>query len=225
VTEGRAGARLRMLAFLVVLMFGALSIRLWYLQVLASDEFAQEATQNGIRLVETPAVRGKILDDTGRHLLVDNRLSLEVTVNEQALGNDAEAVIYRLHELLHMPVGIIRAKLRDPRYYDYQPVPIAVDVPNKVAYYIGEHQADFPGVTWQKTPVRTYPFGELAAHILGYTGQITRSELKEQFFKSYDQNDQVGQSGLERQYEKYLQGKKGVVKYRVNAAGKNLGTT
>jgi penicillin-binding protein 2 len=222
VTEGRAGARLKLLALLVAFMFCALTVRLWYLQVLASDQFAREANDNGIRLVQVPSIRGRILDDKG-NVLVDNRPSLDVTVNQDAMGSDAEEVIYRLHKLLDIPVGRITSALKDPQYYDYQPVPVAFDVRKPIAFYIREHQRRFPGVDTPIVPVRTYPEGDLAAHVLGYTGQISADELKSAAFKGYDQSDQVGQAGLEAEYERWLQGRKGVVKYRVNAAGQNLG--
>ena len=221
-TEGRAGARLKLLALLVAFMFCALTVRLWYLQVLASDSFAQQANDNSVRFLHTPATRGKILDDKNK-VLVDNRLSLDVTVNQDELGDKAEETLYRLSKLLMMPVGKITAALKDPRYYDYQPVPVAFDVPERVAAYIAEHSKKLPGVQYQKVPVRTYPQGDLAAHILGYTGLITAEQLKSPAFKGYDQTDQVGQAGLEAEYEKWLQGKKGVVKYRVDASGENLG--
>jgi penicillin-binding protein 2 len=222
VTEGRAGARLKLLALLVAFMFCALTVRLWYLQVLASDEFAREANDNFIRLVATPSHRGQILDDRG-NVLVDNRPSLDVMVNEDELGDNAEEVIYRLSRLLDVRVRDIMKALRDPKYYDYQPVPVAVDVPQKVQLYIGEHQQQFTGVRVERVPVRTYPAGSLAAHVLGYTGQITAEELHSRAFRGYDQTDQVGQAGLEYEYERWLQGEKGVVKYRVDAAGQNLG--
>jgi penicillin-binding protein 2 len=221
-TEGRAGARLKLLALLVAFMFCALTVRLWYLQVLASDMFAKEANDNFIRLVQTPSHRGQIVDDKG-HVLVDNRPSLDVMVNQDGLGDNAEQTIYRLAKLLNLRVRDIMKALRDPKYYDYQPVPVAVDVPQKVQLYIGEHQDRFAGVRVQRVPVRTYPQGTLAAHVLGYTGQITAEELKSPAFKGYDQTDQVGQAGLEYEYERWLQGAKGVVKYRVDASGRNLG--
>jgi penicillin-binding protein 2 len=221
-TEGRAGPRLKLLAVLVACMFCALTVRLWYLQVLASEEFAREADENFIRLVQQPSIRGKILDVKGR-VLVDNRPSRDVTVNEDRLGDDAEQVIYRLSRLLDVPVRSITRALKDPKYYDYQPVPVAFDVSKRVQFYIGEHKGKFPGVETPTVPVRTYPRGKLAAHILGYTGQITADQLDTRAFRHYDQSDQVGQAGLEAAYERYLQGEKGVVKYRVNAIGQNLG--
>jgi penicillin-binding protein 2 len=82
VTEGRTGLRLKVFAALVAFMFAALTTRLWFLQVLAADQFRDIAKQNAVRLMDIPAQRGRgrILDDNG-NLLVKNRLSLVVTVN------------------------------------------------------------------------------------------------------------------------------------------------
>jgi penicillin-binding protein 2 len=223
--DGRVGSRLKLLALLVAFMFAALTVRLWYLQVLASDQFTREANSNGIRFVETAAPRGLILDDKDNveRPLVGNRATIEVLVNRQQLGVEERAVVRRLSKLLGIPERKIEAKLADKAYYPYQPVPIAVDVNKKVTFAIGEHRQMFPGVSTQETAIRTYPNGDLAAHILGYTGPITAENLKDPYFAGYGLNDQVGKDGLEREYDHYLQGRKGVQKYRINAAGENLG--
>lgn len=221
-TEGRTGLRLKVLAGLVAFMFAALTTRLWFLQVLASERYRSEASQNAVRLVETPAPRGRILDAQG-NVLVENRMSLVVTINRQELGDQAEGVLFRLSQVLGVSVKTLVGRLQDPRYYSFSPVPVAVDVPKNVAFYIGEHQDEFPGVSIVKTPVRTYPEGSLAAHVLGYLGQISEEQLKDPGFAGYGQNDLVGVTGVEAVYEHELRGTKGVVKYRVNANGKNLG--
>ncbi|MBI3647964.1 MAG: hypothetical protein HY240_04340 [Actinobacteria bacterium] len=73
----RSGSRLKILALLVALMFGALSTRLWFLQVLASEKFKQEGLNNSLRLSQLPAPRGRILASNGE-VLVGNRQDLEV---------------------------------------------------------------------------------------------------------------------------------------------------
>jgi len=223
--------RLKLLALLVAFMFAALSTRLWFLQVLASERLKAEGSNNTVRIVETEAPRGRILDDKGR-VIVDNRPSLVVTANLQQLGSDPEGELLRLSELLHVPVGLIRDRLASKIYYDYQPKPIAYDVNEKTAAFIKEHQDPgnnlFPGVDVIETAVRDYPNGDLAAHILGSTGLITKEEIKNPTYGSYGPNDTVGQSGLESTYERYLRGQKGTDKYVVNAAGqllRILGTT
>src|SRR5205085_1739792 len=221
-TEGRTVSRVRILALFVVVMFVALSARLWFLQVLASDQFKSQASRNSVRVVQTVAPRGKIVDDHNQ-ILVGNRASLTVLVNRQRLGAQRDAVLPRLSTLLHIPVWQLRQSLNTDQYYSYTPVPIAFDVKKPVEYYIAEHQTEFPGVSVDEVPVRTYPNGRTAAHVLGYTGQISSQQLKDPAYAGYEPGDIVGKAGVEQVYEKYLQGTKGVRKYLVDAAGQNLG--
>jgi penicillin-binding protein 2 len=222
VTEGRTVARVRFLALFVVVMFVALSTRLWFLQVLASDQFRSQASRNSVRVVQTVAPRGKIVDDQN-NILVGNRPSLTVLVNRQRLGSQASVVLPRLSSLLKVPVWQLRQSLNTDLYYSYTPVPVAFDVKKPVQYYIAEHQTDFPGVSVDEVPVRTYPYGRTAAHVLGFTGQISSQQLKDPAYAGYEPGDIVGKAGVEQVYEKYLQGTKGVRKYLVDAAGQNLG--
>ena len=221
-TELRTGFRLRVLAALVVFMFAALTTRLWFLQVLASERYRHEATNNYVRLVDVPAPRGRILDDQG-NVLVGNRESLVVTVNRQEAGDRLEQVLYELSKILRVPVKVLVQRVDDPAYYSYSPVPVAVGVSDRVDYYISEYRDRFPGVEVVKTPVRDYPDGSLGAHVLGYLGQIQPNQLKDPAFAGYQPGDRIGVAGVEAVYEHYLRGTEGVVKYRVNSAGANLG--
>lgn len=221
-TEGKAGLRLRVLAGLVAFMFAALSTRLWFLQVLATERLREEAKQNAVRLVQVPAPRGRILDADG-DLLVKNRTSIQVTINRQEAGDQEEQVLFNLSKLLGVPARVLSERLENPQFYAFTPVPVAVDVSKRMAYYIGEHPDEFPGVDWVPTPVRIYAEGTLAAHVLGYLRQISPEQVEDPGFADYGLSDLVGQAGVEAVYEQQLRGTNGYVKYRVNAAGKNLG--
>jgi penicillin-binding protein 2 len=212
----KASSRLRVLAMLVALMFVSLSVRLWYLQVLAAPAYEKAAHANFIRFAYTDPLRGQIYDDTGKRL-VRNRLSLEVRVSPQQMGDRSEEVVQRLADLLKIPVADIVRSLQNKQYSPYQSIPIAEFVSKDVDFYIAEHQDEFPGVTVEKTSVRGYPYGSTAAQILGYTGLITAQEYKDLKSKGYGQNDIVGRSGLEAEYERYLRGQKGVQKFVVDS--------
>ena len=90
----KASSRLRVLALLVALMFIALSTRLWFLQVLATQGFDKEATRNSVRFAYTDPLRGQIYDAQGRKLVV-NQESLEVRITPDQLGDKGEAVVGR----------------------------------------------------------------------------------------------------------------------------------
>ena len=221
-TEPRTGLRVKVLVALVLAMFAALTTRLWFLQVLAAEQYRSAAANNSVRLVERPAPRGVIRDATGK-VLVDNRASVVLTINRQELGDQTERVLLELSRLLGVPASELGARLNDPRYYVFSPVPIASDVPRRVAYYVKEHAPEFPGVDVLEVPVRSFPFGSLGAHVVGYLGQISPQKLRDPAFAGYGPGDLVGVSGVEGVYEHDLVGTKGLIKYRVNSAGVNLG--
>jgi len=221
VTEPRMGLRVKVLATLVLVMFATLTTRLWFLQVLAAEQYKEDAKDNAVRLIEVPAPRG-VINDANGDPLVDNRASVVITINRQALGDETERVLFDLSQLLDVPADELGSRLDDPRYYVFSPIPVAIDVPRRVAYYIKEHD-DFPGVEVLQVPVRRYPSGSVAAHVLGYLGQVSKEKLKDPGFADYEPGDLVGVSGVESYYERDLAGTQGLVKYRVNSAGRNLG--
>jgi penicillin-binding protein 2 len=211
-----------LLAALVVAMFATLTTRLWFLQVLAAEQYRDDARQNAVRLIEVPAPRGVIKDADGVKL-VENRPSIVITINRQELGDETERVLLDLSQLLQVPADELGSRLDDPRYYVFSPIPVAINVPRRVAYFIKEHHTEFPGVDVVEVPVRKYPFGSLGAHALGYLGQISKEELADPGFSDYEAGDLIGVSGVESVYERDLAGTRGLVKYRVNSAGENLG--
>ena len=223
-TDLRAGLRLKVLAALVVVMFAALTTRLWFLQVLAAEQFRNEAKDNAVRVVEVPAPRGVIRDINGTQL-VNNKLRLVLTVNRQELGDDAERVLMELSRLLNIPADELGARLDDAlkRYYVFTPVPLVVGVSRNVALFVKEHHDSLPGVDVLELPVRDYPLGSVGAHVLGYLGQISKEKLKDPGFAGYKPGDLVGISGVEGAYEHDLAGTPGLTKYRVNSLGQNLG--
>src|SRR5829696_8107918 len=155
-TDGRAVARLKILVVLVLVMFAALTTRLWYLQVLASEDARHDAENNSVRLVEIPAARGRILDRSGEPLVV-SRYSNVLTVNRQVIGEDRDAVLEQLSTLLHTPAAELGRRLDDSTAYQFTPVEITRNVSERVVDYVMERKTHFPGVDFQQLPVRVYP--------------------------------------------------------------------
>jgi penicillin-binding protein 2 len=218
-------SRLRVLALLVLLMFAALSTRLWFLQVLASADFTSRARENSVRFVETDTIRGRIVDAKGDPIVVNQESrQVRVILDELVASGRQEQVIDDLSEILDIPVGDITAALQSNKYLPYQPKPVADFVPEEVEAFIEDYPRRFPGVEVAQTSVRDYPQGRLAAHILGGLSLITADELESATFRSYGLNDLVGRGGLEQVYERYLRGEKGEQKYIVNADGEVIRT-
>jgi penicillin-binding protein 2 len=213
--------RLGILAIVALSLFAALFARLWYLQILSAGEYQLQAESNSIREILEPAPRGRILDRHGR-VLVDNRASNVVAVDRAVLEpEDTEPLLERLSAVLEIPADVLGKRLRDQRVSPYTPVPVADDVAEEKMTHLLEQADRFPAVVAKRVAVRTYPQGNLAAHVLGYVGQISEKQL-EATGDEYALGDIVGQAGVEKVYERYLKGEKGKVQLEVDATGKPL---
>lgn len=210
---------MRVLAALSAFMFAALVTRLWFLQVLASEQFSKLADQNQVRLVPLQPLRGLVLDRNG-NILVGNRASTIVLIDRLGMKGQDEQVLFRLSNLLHVPVQDILDRLNSVKYLPYQPVPVAEDVPKEAIFYIEEHKQDlFPGVSYEVGSVRDYPQGDLAAHILGYVGEVSDKQLQQRQFHHYRPGEIVGKAGIEATFEPELHGTDGIRGIQVNAQG------
>lgn len=107
----------------------------------------------------------------------------------------------------------------------YAPVTIKEDAGRGALTYIAERRNEFPGVRQEPVAIRTYPFGEMAAQVLGHVGQVSEDELKLKAFRGVQQGTVVGQEGLEYYYDRYLRGTPGAQQVQVNAAGEPIPTT
>jgi penicillin-binding protein 2 len=219
--------RMSVLGVVVFALFAALFSRLWYLQVMASERFEVEAQANRIRVVPVEAPRGRILDRNGK-VLVDNRISVQVTIDRTVINElddaDRTAVLTAVAEGLARSstpktVEDLEADLANQRYSPYVPVPVAGDVPEELKIWIDEHGEELPGVAAERVAVRRYPYGSLAAHVVGYTGQIIDEEFEEKAGsrKPYTLNDEIGKYGVEKIYEDDLRGTPGSRSIEVDA--------
>ncbi|MEA2516466.1 MAG: penicillin-binding protein 2, partial [Actinomycetota bacterium] len=220
----RLKLRLAVMGVLVVASFVALFSRLWFLQVLASEQYDKYAQENRVRFVYSEPSRGRILDREGR-ILVRNRGSNSVTIDKQVIDTPREQkmIFKRLSRLLDVPIEDLRQRFNDATVSPYKPVAVANDVTEKDDVYMAAHSEDFPGVDTEVLPIRYYPHKDLAAHILGYVGEISPDELKSEHFKdvrpSYGPGDLIGKEGVEYFYDRYLRGRPQIDKVIVNSNG------
>ena len=224
----RVGLRLSIAAVVVVVLFATLLVRLWSLQVLQSKKLNTTALQTTTRPVVTPSPRGEILARGGQALAKDTfEWVVTVATTPGPDGNRIAdpAVKRRLVALIPgLTVREIDADLASNQFSPYQPVPVAFNVAPSAILYIDQHHSQFPGVKAQHESVRDYPSGDLATQTLGYVRQITAAELAKLKRYGYAENEIVGQSGLEQEYELYLQGKPGVVTEAVTPSGQVVRT-
>ncbi len=220
--ERRDSSRLRLaiLGVVVMSLFATMLARLWYLQVLAAPDLKVEAQNNSVRLVYTEAPRGKILDRNG-DILVDNRIVPTVVVEREAAEEHPD-LVPRLAALLGKPQIDLERRLQDERFSLFKPVPVVDDVPKDKVVFLRENQAAFPGVGVVQIAQRAYPHDTLAAHLLGYVGEINDKELEANRSGGYRGGDTIGKSGVELAYESVLRGEPQVEKLQVDSQGRVL---
>jgi penicillin-binding protein 2 len=208
-------------SLIVVGIFSVLALRLWYLQILRVDHYRELSERNRIRYVAIQAPRGTIFDRHGT-LLVDNRPAFTVSVLRQEVG-DRERVFTALGDLLDVDVEQLeqrwRAGQRLPRY---RPLPLLEDVGRQAMEKVQENSVNLPGILVEVKPLRAYPYGEIAAHLFGYLGEISEQELKRSDFAGYRAGEMVGKTALERMFEDRLHGAAGQKRIEVNVKGREL---
>jgi penicillin-binding protein 2 len=216
------GLRLTVMGIVVLGLFSMMLVRLWSLQVLqgpAAQRYEHSLSTTSIVL---PAPRGLILSREGS-VLVANRVMTVITLDRQVAANNA-TVVQRLAVALGISTATINSDLNDQQDSRYEPVPVAVGVPESVILYLSEHKAQFPGVTVSYVAERTYPDAENGASMLGYVADITSQQLKTLSKYGYLASDVIGQYGIEQQYESWLRGKPGKQVLEVDAIGDAVGT-
>jgi penicillin-binding protein 2 len=218
--SARFGLRLTIMGLIVLVAFSAVVVRLWSLQVLHSSHYRGVAIAYEEQTVPITPARGLILTREGKILVGDQVLAVVTLSRSAATG----VVIGRLAALLGESVTEVNTALANPQASPYQPVPIALGVSQATMVYLSEHKDLFPGVSVTFTAERTYPFGDTAAQVLGYTGDIDATELKSLAKYGYTPSDVIGQAGLESTYELYLRGKPGSEVIKVDALGNAVGT-
>ena len=213
-----AGLRRRLwsIGVLMMLGFAVLLARIWQLQVIEGAHFLQLSEQNRLRDRHMKSLRGRILDRHG-HILADNRPAYALLAMPDDLP-DADALQASLEQL---DITIEPATLESLRAKaPFQPITIQPDMHRDQVAYFAEHWMDFPGLYLDVEPLRSYPYQPLAAHLLGYLGQISESQLAQDGYRDYAPGIMVGQSGLERVYENHLRGVPGIRRVEVDTYGR-----
>ena len=218
--------RVAILGGIALTMFAIIFFRLWFLQVLSGDKYRAQANNNRIRDVNVPAPRGDIVDRNGK-VLVDNRVSIAVQVDPRKLppaGPRRAGEYHRLGQLIgETPGQIDREVRRQTKLVPYAPATVKSDASREVYSYLFERQDSFPGISVARVYLRQYPFGTVAAHMLGSVGQVSPAELKLLKFKGVQQGTIVGQDGIEYTYDRYLRGRNGATRVQIDSLGRPTG--
>lgn len=180
--------RLKIFGLFISALLATLTVRLWMLQLTRWVDFAGQALANRTSIVSTPAPRGLIFDRNG-HVLAENRPSWGITITPANLPEDdaeREKVVTRLASILRQR-GVSTTQVREAldeiaTQRHVRPMDLgdfADDLSFATVAQVEEQRLDLPGVNIAERFKRYYPYGDLAAHVLGYARLISSEQYEE----------------------------------------------
>jgi penicillin-binding protein 2 len=211
--------RIAGLMILVVAVLITAALRLYYLQIIRHHDLAELSDRNRIRIQRLPALRGLVFDRRHRPL-VDTKPSFDVVIVPEDTP-DVNATLTRLEKLIgpnDMAKKVEDAD--DDGRPDFEPVMVDERLDWQQVIALETHQLELPGVSLQVTPRRHYLYDSLAAHLLGYVGEVTVKDLNR--LPDYRMGDDIGKFGLERSWESTLRGDSGGQEIEVDSIGRRL---
>lgn len=209
------------LAVLATVLFFLLLMRLWYLQIIKTDEYRAMSENNRLRFLPVAASRGALMDCNGE-VLVNNRPSFSLAIIPQEVG-DVPTTLDRLAALLKLDRDeLVERWEKSKGRARYYPVVIAANISRDQVEVIEENRLRFPGVEITMKPIREYLYKNSAAHLLGYIGEISDKELDDPGYTEYNPGDYIGKNGIERAWEAELHGNDGGRQLEVDSRGRVL---
>jgi penicillin-binding protein 2 len=213
--------RIKLVAAIVLLIFGGFVVRLFHLQVVEGEVLRQRSQKNSVRNVDLEAPRGEVLDREGR-VIATWRPSRALRVIPNDLG-DRVRIFAALGQLIGAPGAELDAQAGSSKgLARFRPVTLVEDLDWERLARVESHRYALRGIETVEQPRRFYPGGTLAAHLLGTLGEIQQTQLEKEQYASYRPGEVIGQTGLESRYETHLRGAAGRRDVEVDAAGREL---
>lgn len=200
-----ASAKMAGFQYAAVAIFLFLVTGFWELQIKSPEIYNERAERNRIKALPIVAPRGKILDRDGR-VIVDNHSSWSLLLSRENLKTE------HLHEIadgLHLDYDDLAKKVK--RYSNrpkYEPIIIKEELTPADLAFVDAHRdpETFPEMELIESERRLYPENGILAHVIGYTGEISESELDNPEYAKYNQGQIIGKTGIEKQYDDSLMG-------------------
>lgn len=219
-------ARIVWIGLAATALLGALGARLWWLQIQNGEAYAAKSEGNFVKEVRVPADRGMILDRKGL-ILVDNRPSYDVFVTP-AFCAPCDEVLTKLSARVSLDaeeLSRLQAALQKARGLErFRPVAAKIDLTRDELDVLEATRDDLPGVDVLAVPHRNYRQGSLAAHLVGYLGEVSPEEMEKggDEGRAYRQGEFIGKRGVERKMEAALHGVDGVQRVVADSRGRKL---
>lgn len=220
-TSQNLRARLRFIQALVVVMLGVLGVRLYVLQVVRGERYAEIAQNQRRRRLPIPAPRGVIFDREGR-VIVDSRPIYNVILSrEDVKDKSLTSLTQPLAEGLAVDADILKERF-DQVTPAFESILVKQDANSTDIAWVEAHNLEFPELRVEQQPQRRYPSDGTLAHALGYVGEISPDQLKQQSSRDrgLKPGDTIGLSGLEQIYDDYLRGRDGYREVVVDSRGR-----
>lgn len=211
------GYSMILLFFYIFLVIG-----LAYTQLVRYERYKVMSEENRLRVIPLLAPRGGIYDRNSKPIVKD-----EICYNASIIYSqvkDKQALAKALGQILGKPEGKMTEAITKARR---QPFVLSIIEPNigiDKAIDVEEISSDYPGLLLDVMPKRDYPYGKVAANMIGYLGYINRGEFARLKHYGYQVNDLVGRDGLESQYDDYLRGSYGGKQLEVDSRGREVST-
>jgi len=210
--------RIKVAYFILIFIFGIICLRLWYLQIIGGAHYRKLSENNRIRIQKIKAPRGLILDSRGK-VLATNRPCFDICLVPQDTNNP-QLVLNRLADMLGVGLSQLKTRVESSkRRPPFEPIKLIPDASRDAVGLVLTHRLDLPGIIVSSIPVRYYPYGTLACHLLGHLGEISPQELKKPEFSQYKVGDFIGKYGVEQKMEFYFKGTDGGYQTVVDAKG------
>jgi penicillin-binding protein 2 len=217
--------RLNTRIHVIQVLFGAVLVlylfAFWYLQVVKVDYYKRLSDNNRLRRVTLMPLRG-VITDAEHRVLANNRIAFNVRLDREKVS-DMKAFFPRLARILAVPEATLTERLAKYRGRPaFEPVILKEDVDLAEAAYIESRRLELPMLSVEVESRRSYLYGPLAAHALGYVGEVSEDQIKTDPSGEYDLGEIVGKDGVERQYDADLKGLKGWKHVVVNSLGREI---
>lgn len=209
--------RLVILRVGLLLVVALLALRLWHLQIREGPYYRDLSENNRTRSVVLEPARGLIFDRNGI-LLANNVPSFALYVTLEDV-KDRQGLVAQLASLLTLDPEVIQKKLSTGKGGKLQPRKVKDRLTLREATLIESHRLDLPGVMIQVESQRNYPAGNVAAHLLGYVGEVSADQLEKPDFADLHQGSIVGQYGVEKWFDRQVRGRAGQKSVEVDALG------
>lgn len=209
---------IQIVAFILLAILG---VRLYNLQVVNGEYYAERAENQRIRLIPIPAPRGAIFDRNG-NILVDSRPTFNVVLSNEPIKkiDVTERIDGYAAGLALEPEFVVERLKLIKKQNDFETMVLKENATMQDIAWVESHSLEYPELRVELQPQRFYPHGKVLSHVLGYVGEISPKQLESEKYEGFSAGDIIGKGGLEEYYDEFLRGRPGYRKVIVDSRGR-----